>query len=108
MPISFYQLLYPFIEVTATGTKFIHADALGDILAGSRFVVVVMLFLVTFYCLDNTLARSCFRTVVYQLGIAGFLQIFLQLFAAFLTTGITLCKMVNAAKSNASNSCNWI
>lgn len=70
------QLLYPFIEVTAPGAKFIYANLLGDILTGSRLVVVVMLFMVTFYRLDNAFARSRFRTVVYQLGVTGLLQVF--------------------------------
>ena len=87
--------------MTAPGTKFIHADTFGNIFAGSRLIVVVMLFFVSFYRLDNTFARSRFRTIVYQLGVAGFLQVFFQLFAAFLTTGVTLCQIVNTAKEQS-------
>ena len=89
--------------MTAPGTKFIHADTFGNIFAGSRLIVVVMLFFVSFYRLDNTFARSRFRTIVYQLGVAGFLQVFFLLFAAFLTTGVTICQIVNTAAGRGAS-----
>lgn len=87
--------------MTAPGTKFIHADTFGNIFAGSRLIVVVMLFFVSFYRLDNTFASAPFPDYCLSARGCWFSPGLFSAVRAFLTTGVTLCQIVNTAKEQS-------